>query len=64
MEGRKLLDANVFVGRHEIAKPVITKIIVTWVFEIFVYFLSFFFFLSGFSLTTFHEPQNWRGRVC
>ena len=41
MEGRKLLDAHVFNGRQEIAKPVVTNIAVLWISEIFVSFHSF-----------------------
>ena len=41
MEGRKLLDTRVFNGRQEIAKPIITNIVVPWVFEIFVSFPYF-----------------------
>ena len=41
MEGRKLLDANVLDGRQEIAKPIVTNIIVPSIFEIFHSFDSF-----------------------
>ena len=41
MEGRKLLDANVFHGRQETDSPIVTNIAVPWVFEIFVSFHSF-----------------------
>ena len=41
MEVRKLLDANVFDGRLETAKPIVTNIVVSWIFEIFVSFCSF-----------------------
>ena len=37
MGGRKLLDANVFNGRQEIDKSIVTNI-VSWIFEIFVSF--------------------------
>ena len=33
MEGRKLLDAHVFNGRQEIAKPIVTN---TWLFWIYL----------------------------
>ena len=36
MEGRKLLDAHIFNGRQEIAKPIVTNIVVPWIFEIFI----------------------------
>ena len=42
VEDRKLLDANVFDGRRDIAKPSVINIIVPWIFGIFV---SFHFFL-------------------
>ena len=32
MEGRKPLDAQVFNGRQKIAKPIVTKIVVPWIF--------------------------------
>ena len=41
MEGRKLLDANAFDGRQEIAKLIVTNIVVPWIFEVFVSFHSF-----------------------
>ena len=41
MEGRKLLDAHVFNGWHENTKPIVTNIIVPWIFEIFVSFHYF-----------------------
>ena len=41
MEGRKLLDAHVYNGWHENTKPIVTNIIVPWIFEIFVSFHYF-----------------------
>ena len=46
MEGRKLLDAHVFNRRQETAKPIVTNIVVTWIFEIFV---SFHYFVHSWS---------------
>ena len=37
MKGSKLLDANIF----EIVKPIVTNIVVAWIFEIFISFYSF-----------------------
>ena len=34
MECRKLLDAHVFNGWQEIAKPIVTNIVVPWIFAI------------------------------
>ena len=34
MEGRKLLDTNVFHGRQETDNPIVTNIAVPWVFEL------------------------------
>ena len=42
VEDRKLLDANVFDGRRDIAKPSVINIVVPWIFGIMV---SFHFFL-------------------
>ena len=50
MEGRKLLDTDVFNGRQEIAKPIITNIVDPWVFEIFV---SFPYFIHTWSEKTY-----------
>ena len=36
MEGRKLLDAHLFNRWQAIAKPIVTNIVVLWVFNIFV----------------------------
>ena len=36
MQGKGLLDAYVFNGRQEIAKPIVRNIVVPWLFEIFV----------------------------
>ena len=41
MESSKVLDANVVDGRQENAKPIVTNIVVPWIFEIFVSFHSF-----------------------
>ena len=32
MEGSKLQDSKVFDGRQEIAKPIITNIVASWIF--------------------------------
>ena len=32
VEGRKLLDAHVFDGHQEIAKPIVSNIVVPWIF--------------------------------
>ena len=37
----KLLDAHVFNGRQEIAKPIVTNFVFQWLFEIAVSFCSF-----------------------
>ena len=41
MEGGRLLDVPIFNGRQEIAKPVVTNIVVLWILEIFVSFHYF-----------------------
>ena len=52
MEGRKFLDAHVFNGRQEIAKPIIKNIAVPWIFEIFV---SFHYFVHTWSFMHANE---------
>ena len=41
MEGRKLLDVNVFDGQQENAKHIVTNIVVPRIFGIFISFHSF-----------------------
>ena len=38
MEARKSLNTYVFNGRQKIAKPIVTKIGVPWIFEVFLSF--------------------------
>ena len=55
MEGRKFLDAYVFGGRQEIDKPIVTNIVVPWIFEIFV---SFHYFIHTCELNRIHHLTN------
>ena len=55
MEGQKLLDAHVFNGRQEIAKLIVTNIVVPWIFEIFVTFSLFHTYLRVKKHTLFNK---------
>ena len=55
MKGRKLLDAHVFNGRQEIAKLIVTNIVVPWIFEIFVTISLFHTYLRVKKHTLFNK---------